>query len=177
MRVEVRDDCESAVDVLSKATRAANFRRRAFAVPAPPPSISPSIEPQEAVSATPPPDGFEMSAVIFHVCSAFGVTRAELLSARRDHAILVPRHTAVMLAKYLTSRSTTAIGAYLGGRDHTTVLYCFQKYDRAARIAISKLNADAPIAAWVDAMREVVTARIAEQVAKQTGRHRPRESA
>ena len=62
-----------------------------------------------------------------------GVTINDLLSARRDNAVIEPRQIAMYLCKALTTRSTTEIGRRFGGRDHTTVIHACKKI--AARVA------------------------------------------
>src|SRR5262245_9531755 len=60
------------------------------------------------------------------VCSYFGITTRDLLSARRTARLTPPRHIAMMLAKHLTSLSLVRIGQ-LFKRDHTTVLHAERK--------------------------------------------------
>lgn len=63
---------------------------------------------------------------IDYVCSVYGLTKSELLSARRYKNVCRPRQFAMWLAKSRTSLSLPEIGRRFGGRDHTTVLHAFR---------------------------------------------------
>lgn len=56
------------------------------------------------------------------VASRFGVSVTELKSSGRSRSILVPRQVGMHLSKLLTHASLSEIGAFYGGRDHSTVL-------------------------------------------------------
>jgi chromosomal replication initiator protein len=53
-----------------------------------------------------------------------------LQSRRRAHRALVPRQIAMCLARRLTPLSLEQIGAYFGGRDHSTVLHACRKIEQ-----------------------------------------------
>lgn len=53
----------------------------------------------------------------------------DLQSRRRHQSIALPRQIAMFLARKHTKHSLEEIGAYFGGRDHTTVMYAIQKID------------------------------------------------
>jgi hypothetical protein len=59
----------------------------------------------------------------------YGVSRVDLLSARRTANVVRPRQVAMYLAKTLTLRSLPEIGLRFGGRDHTTVLHAVRKME------------------------------------------------
>ena len=61
------------------------------------------------------------------VASYYKIRVADLLSAKRDRKITLPRHVAMMIAKELTNHSLPSIGDGFGGRDHTTVLHACKK--------------------------------------------------
>jgi chromosomal replication initiation ATPase DnaA len=61
------------------------------------------------------------------VCADFGVTRIDMLSARRTADIVRPRQIAMYLARHLTRKGLPEIGRRFGGRDHTTVLHAERK--------------------------------------------------
>lgn len=64
------------------------------------------------------------------VCRHYGVTRVDMLSARRTWDIVRPRQVAMYLARVLTTRSMPEIGRRFGDRDHTTALHAFRKIER-----------------------------------------------
>jgi chromosomal replication initiator protein len=67
----------------------------------------------------------------------FRVEPRELQSRRRSRQVLLPRQVGMYLARRLTGLSLGQIGAYFGGRDHSTVLHACRKVERAlARDAV-----------------------------------------
>lgn len=60
-------------------------------------------------------------------CEFYGITRVDLVSARRTKAITYPRQVAMYLSKELTTHSMPSIGRLFGDRDHTTVLHAIRK--------------------------------------------------
>jgi chromosomal replication initiator protein len=64
---------------------------------------------------------------------AFGLTRAELLSASRAARLAWPRQVAMYLAREHTGETLPAIGARFAGRNHTTVMHACKR--TAQRIA------------------------------------------
>jgi chromosomal replication initiator protein len=65
------------------------------------------------------------------VGSCFHVPPRDLQSRRRLRGIVMPRQVGMYLARKLTPLSLTRIGAYFGGRDHSTVLHACAKVERA----------------------------------------------
>ncbi|RAI01129.1 chromosomal replication initiator protein DnaA [Acuticoccus sediminis] len=63
------------------------------------------------------------------VCQHYGISRGDLVSARRTKVIVRPRQVAMYLCKMLTPRSLPEIGRRFGNRDHTTVLHAVRKID------------------------------------------------
>jgi chromosomal replication initiator protein len=61
----------------------------------------------------------------------FRVEPRHLQSRRRYQKILLPRQIGMYLARQLTDLSLEQIGAYFGGRDHSTVLHACRKIEQA----------------------------------------------
>ena len=61
--------------------------------------------------------------IIATVAAQFGVDEDRLLSRDRSREVALPRQVAMYLIRKETSTSLPQIGAALGGRDHTTVMY------------------------------------------------------
>jgi hypothetical protein len=57
----------------------------------------------------------------------YGVTRAEIISARRHVAIVRPRQVGYYLSKALTLKSLPEIGRRFGKRDHSSILHGVRK--------------------------------------------------
>jgi chromosomal replication initiator protein len=64
----------------------------------------------------------------------FAVRIGDLRSASRRQAVVVARAVAMYLARKLTDQSLQQIGAYFGGRDHTTVIHNCRKVERLLKI-------------------------------------------
>jgi chromosomal replication initiator protein len=82
------------------------------------------------------------------VSGYFQVRPQELQSRRRYRNVLLPRQVGMYLARRLTSLSLQQIGAYFGGRDHSTVRHACKKiettlaHDAVLSGAVRQLHAD-----------------------------------
>ncbi len=61
------------------------------------------------------------------VLRRYNARLSDLQSKRRSQSVAVPRQVCMYLARRLTNRSLEEIGAFFGGRDHTTVLHAERK--------------------------------------------------
>ncbi len=75
-----------------------------------------------------------LERVIEVVCYYYGVTLADLASASRKRSIAYPRQIAMYMARSETDASLPQVGTYLGGRDHTTIMYGCEKIAREVEI-------------------------------------------
>lgn len=73
------------------------------------------------------PDKLTVEQVVEAVCSYYKVAPDELFSNSRKRTIAFPRQMAMYLARTETDASLPQIGAKLGNRDHSTILYGFEK--------------------------------------------------
>lgn len=85
----------------------------------------------------------KIEAIQRAVCRHYGISRAELLSQRRNHRVVRPRQVAVYLAKVLTLKSWPEIGRCFGGRDHSTAVHA---HNRIAILAATDPQLAAEIA-------------------------------
>ncbi|MFT4740722.1 MAG: chromosomal replication initiator protein [Algoriphagus sp.] len=67
-----------------------------------------------------------IDSIISVVTEHFQVRIADLKSKSRLRNIVIPRQTAMYLAKELTNLSLKSIGYHFGGRDHSTVIHAIQ---------------------------------------------------
>jgi len=65
--------------------------------------------------------------------AAIGASRAEVDGNVRSTRAVLARQVAMYLARELTHLSLQEIGAWFGGRDHTTVLFGVQKTEERMR--------------------------------------------
>lgn len=64
----------------------------------------------------------KVHVIIDEVCKRRGnVTKDDLLSRNRSHRFVDARHLVAYVAKVTTNYSISAIGRYMGGRDHSTI--------------------------------------------------------
>jgi chromosomal replication initiator protein len=102
----------------------------------------PQLLPEEAARQP------SLERIVRQVGRFFAVEPRQLCSRRRSHDALLPRQVSMYLARQLTRLSLEQIGAFFGGRDHTTVLHACRKIEEAlphdARIAgaVRQLHAD-----------------------------------
>lgn len=61
------------------------------------------------------------------VSSCFQVDPRQMQAPSRERRTLLPRQVTMYLARTLTALSLEEIGAYFGGRDHSTVLHAYRK--------------------------------------------------
>jgi chromosomal replication initiator protein len=73
------------------------------------------------------PEKVTLSQVIAAVCAYYNVTPEALCSTSRSRTIAFPRQMIMYLARTETDISLPQIGAGLGDRDHTTILYGYEK--------------------------------------------------
>lgn len=98
------------------------------------------------------PAKYPRVAVIIDVVSGhFGISKVELLAARRTAGIVKPRQIAIYLTKQMTLRSLPEIGQQFGGRDHTTVLHSINKIERL-------LENDADLPSVIETLKQKILA-------------------
>lgn len=73
------------------------------------------------------PDKLTVGHVFDAVCQYYNVTNDDLVGPSRKKVIAYPRQMAMYLARTETNASLPQIGEKLGNRDHTTVLYGYEK--------------------------------------------------
>ena len=79
------------------------------------------------------PNRVSIDGIIRTVSDHYAVRISDLHSKKRTKSIAFPRQICMYLARCLTSHSLEEIGGYFGGRDHTTVMYAFDKIRRQAK--------------------------------------------
>jgi chromosomal replication initiator protein len=78
----------------------------------------------------PPTSRVSIDGIIRTVAEHFGIPVRDLMGKRRTKSIAYPRQICMFLARRLTSHSLEEIGVLFGGRDHTTVMYAYDKIRR-----------------------------------------------
>jgi chromosomal replication initiator protein len=73
------------------------------------------------------PEKVTVDQVVSAVCKFYKVSEEALSSSSRSRTISYPRQIAMYLARTETDASLPQIGTRLGNRDHTTILYGYEK--------------------------------------------------
>lgn len=68
--------------------------------------------------------------IIQVVADHFGISIADIISAKRKSEIVYPRQIAMYLCRKCTAEPLTSIGKYMGDRDHTTVIHGADKIEK-----------------------------------------------
>jgi chromosomal replication initiator protein len=91
-----------------------------------------------------------VARIIGEVCRHYRLSASEIASSRRTARVTVPRQVAMYLCRRHTDAPLQAIGAELGGRDHTTVMHALGAVER-------RLAGDADLRSAVDALEARLT--------------------
>ncbi|MFZ2664074.1 MAG: chromosomal replication initiator protein DnaA [Patescibacteria group bacterium] len=68
-----------------------------------------------------------VNEILKAVCLYYSVKAQDLKGKRRNRELVIPRQVAMYLMKEITDMPFMTIGEFLGGRDHTTVMYGVDK--------------------------------------------------
>ena len=99
------------------------------------------------MKTTTTPTRASVARIIGEVCRHYRLSQAEITSQRRTARVSVPRQVAMFLCRRHTDAPLQAIGAELGGRDHSTVVHALSAVERrlgadhALREAVASLEA------------------------------------
>jgi chromosomal replication initiator protein len=74
-----------------------------------------------------------LRSIAVQTAKYFRLTLADLKSPARRQALVLARGVAFVLIRELTDKSLEQIGAYFGGRDHTTVLHACRRTEKLAK--------------------------------------------
>jgi hypothetical protein len=94
----------------------------------------------------------QLSIAMSIVCAHYGVSKLDMVSDRRARQIARPRQVFCWIVRHETQRSLPRVGAYLGGRDHTTIMHAVKKID--------ELRADIGFQLETDTLRARVRAAL-----------------
>jgi len=82
------------------------------------------------------------------VSEYYNIKPHDMRAKRRTKQLVLPRQVAMYLSRDLTNLSLSEIGAFFGGRDHTTILHAWEKINKdaqvnkATRLVIDRLISD-----------------------------------
>lgn len=84
----------------------------------------------------------KIANVLKETADHYGVTVADIISARRTAKIMKPRQMAMYIARFVTLRSLPEIGRRMGDRDHTTILHGIRRIEGMIEAGDEELSAD-----------------------------------
>ena len=119
-------------------------------VPPEPVEVAPAIAEEAAAPAAEPPvrDWLiietkpKIASVLRETAAHYGVTVADIVSARRTADVMKPRQMAMYIARFVTLRSLPEIGRRMGDRDHTTILHGVRRIEAMIEGGDEALTAD-----------------------------------
>jgi len=74
-----------------------------------------------------PTKNININEILKAVCTYYSVKIQDIKGKRRNRELVIPRQVAMYLMKEITDMPLMTIGDFLGGRDHTTVMYGVDK--------------------------------------------------
>lgn len=83
------------------------------------------------------------------VCSYYNLDESDLIGKKRKREIVQARHIVMLLAKEYSNTSLAAIGADLGGRDHSTVIHGIKRIQ-------DDIDTNCKIASEVEEIKELL---------------------
>ena len=97
-----------------------------------------------------------MREIAAQVAARYGLTVDDLKGPETARRYSRPRHEAMWLMKQ-AGRSYPQIGAFLGGRDHTTAMHGVKAHEARARADDPVEHISAPVARIIDALDQKVS--------------------
>ncbi len=68
------------------------------------------------------------------VSEYFQISVEDIKSKKRNSTIALPRHIAIYLCRNLTGESFPKIGIEFGGKDHSTIMYSYEKIEKELKV-------------------------------------------
>lgn len=93
------------------------------------------------------------------VCDVFDITHDELIGKKGSHKYLIPRHIAIAMSRKMSNRSFPQIGAYFGGRDHSTIISAVTKLQPIIDEVSARLSQGASYKDWITEMKKTIDKR------------------
>ena len=91
-------------------------------------------------------------AILDYISKQFDVEVTVIKGNQRNRDAVAARHIAAYLIRSMTNLSQDEIGKYLGGRDHTTVMYSLRQIE-------SKMKKDPTFAEQIKEMKTNISSR------------------
>lgn len=82
-----------------------------------------------------------MNQILNAVCTYYAIKSSEIKGKKRNKELVLPRQVVMYLIKDMTDTPFMSIGDFLGGRDHTTIMYGVEKISKEMEVQ-TKLRQD-----------------------------------
>jgi chromosomal replication initiator protein len=79
-------------------------------------------------------ESMTLEAIVQAVAEHYDIPAQEILSAKRNGPIVKARQVAVFLCRDLLGHSYPKLGAFFGGRDHSTIIYAVKKINKLRKV-------------------------------------------
>lgn len=112
----IKSNIRELEGALNKLIACAKLEKREITVELAEKALQDIISPDAPKEITP-------ELIINTVADHFNITPADIASSKRNAEIVFPRQIAMYLCRQMTNTPLKAIGAYLGKKDHTTVIH------------------------------------------------------
>lgn len=106
----------------------------------------------ESVLGNHAPREISLERILDVVSDIYQIEVPEIKGQKRTKDISWARQVAMFLCRDLTEASTTKIGSYIGGRNHTTVLHA---YEKVRKLCTSDVKINAEVTKIVDKIRNL----------------------
>lgn len=151
--LSLRDEGKTYEDIATTLGRTtSSVKHRAHRLSPHPP------KPAQTQPAAAPKPRHNIRTIITCVAQEFGVRREDILGQSRAKKFCLARFMAMHLVREMTPRTYPAIGAFFGGRDHSTTV-------KGCRIARDRLAASDELRERVSRVMDAIVARDAAAVA------------
>ncbi|MEF9939673.1 MAG: chromosomal replication initiator protein DnaA [Clostridium sp.] len=116
----VKSNIRELEGALTKIVALSKLNKREITIELAEEALKDLISPNESKEVTP-------ELIIQVVSDHYGITSLDISSQKRNKEIVYPRQIVMYLCRNMTEAPLQAIGKYLGGRDHTTIIHGSEK--------------------------------------------------
>lgn len=116
----VKSNIRELEGALTKIVALSKLNKREITIELAEEALKDLISPNELKEVTP-------ELIIQVVSDHFGITPLDISSQKRTKEVVFPRQIVMYLCRSMTETPLQAIGKYLGGRDHTTIIHGYEK--------------------------------------------------
>ena len=129
----IKSNIRELEGALNKLVALSNLENREITVELAQEALKDIISPDQKRDVTP-------QLIIDIVAEHFGISPADIISNKRSSEIVVPRQIVMYLCRHMIDIPLKSIGAYIGKRDHSTVIHGVNKIEAELKTSDSMRN-------------------------------------